>query len=128
MSAVAAMVGSGGTNIVVTVADNGNNSGYVSSVIGSISPSSYRGYTVSEVSSSALADLTISIDNGLSNQGFFRSVLITDGTGAKRRYNSADAIYDIFASTLSVWAWGDGTNRVYSAGDATEVKVVEFFL
>ena len=126
MSAVAAMVGNGGTNIVVTLGSAAGTAGYVRGASGSASPESYMGKTLQNIRTAAGFDFFIEM--GIASQSFFRSVLVTAGDGSKRRFASADATYATSGGTLASWTWGDGSTPLWQEADGGEVKVVEFFL
>lgn len=115
-------------NIAVTVGSSSGNHGYdaVSLIIGSASPTSVLGQAISVIASiDASRDLTFRLGGTLS-QSFFRYLIINDGTGAFRKYNSADAVFSTGAGQSS-WSWGDGSNKVWNSTDAGEVHVVQVF-
>jgi hypothetical protein len=109
----------------VTVASNGSGGwGYLDSVYGSISPPSY-GTSGGSVGVRA-AGGTVSVDFSFQTiasvaQTWFTYILVQDSTGAWRRYTSATATYT--GGAPSAWAWGSGSNQVWS-GVSTQTLLI----
>lgn len=126
MTGVAHAVMVSGTKafFVVTIGTTGGNTyGYNDGVdipgpgaFGGISPSTYRGATVSSaysVTSGSTVDFAVSI-NGTRAQSFFRRIICQRTDGSLAIYDSAvDVIYSQNAS-YAQWTWIGSANPVWS--------------
>ena len=114
-------------NIAVTVGSNAGLHGYsTSGGLGSVTPASALGQAITVIDSvDASKDLSFVLGGSLS-QSFFRHLIVNDGAGSSRKYNSADATFGTGAGQ-SGWDWGDGSNKVWNSADAGEVHVVQVF-
>lgn len=123
----AAIAGVAASNVAVTVGSGSGNHGYEGTIpIGSRTPTSVLGQTITVIASTDTSrDLTFRLGGTLS-QSLFRYLLVRDGTGAFRKYNSADATFSTGAGQ-SGWSWGDGSNKVWNSTDAGEVHTVQIF-
>lgn len=118
-------------SMVVTVGNASGTVGYTSlgTPVGSISPSTFRGKSVTIVRSTSGVDLQIGIDDASDlPQGFFTRLTIEDGTGVIRSFNSADASFVSGGVGGENWNFGNGSNRVWVAADATEQHRITFYL
>jgi hypothetical protein len=116
-----------GTNVAITVGSSAGNHGYHFTDRGSASPTSVFGIVIASLGSiDSTSDLDLSLSGTTHSQSLFRYLLVQDGTGAVRKYNTADASFAV-GGGVSNWRWGTGSNRVWTSGDAAEVHVVQFF-
>lgn len=120
--------GGNSESMIVTVATS-SGSGYVDGLMGSISPGTYRGKSITIVRSTGGVDLQIAIDDASDlPQDFFTRLTIEDGAGVTRTYASADATFVSGGIGGENWNFGDGNERVFDSGDDTEEHRITFYL
>lgn len=114
-------------SVAVTVGSSSGNHGYHAGLgIGSASPTSVLGVAIAQiVSIDATANLRFSLSGTTHSQSIFRALIINDGGGAFRKFNSADATFST-GGGVTTWSWGDGSNKVWNTTDASEVHAVQF--
>lgn len=69
------------------------------------------------------ADLALVIQ-GVRAQAFWRMIMVLETSGTWRRYLSANATYSTATNTL--WSFGTGSNRVWTASTPTPRGVIIF--
>lgn len=95
-------------------------SGY-SSIAGSLAPNAtVKNTTINNIGSAiGEYDMRITLLT-TTNASFFRALRFQDADGNYQTLTTASATF-----ADNTWTWGDGSSPYWSAGDNTEVKVVE---
>lgn len=111
---------------VVTAALPGSSFGYDSVSGGSISPSTLKGQSITNMQMiSGLRNFAITINAGSLPQNFFSRILVQNSAGNYVSFNSSAASYTQGGANC-IWVFGDGTAPVWNAAGLT--RAVSIFV
>ena len=75
-------------------------------------------------------DFVVRLDDDDSNGAItdFTSIIVEDGDGVLRTYNTADATFSTAAPGVAKWSWGNGSDEVWGNVDLGEVRGFAFIV
>lgn len=127
-ASIAPILGAPSTILRVTLGTNAGVVGYVGG--GTVTPSKAFGLDVQGASSdTSTHDFRFAITRASGGTAsFFRRLIVEDGTGARRQYDTASATYaNVGGGSVAQWQWGNGSNPVWQSGDVGETHTVELY-